>query len=103
MVDSLTYFAFIFILVETPVCVCGGGGYSDIFHTYIWLGPLFWFVIQYFKINSLWGMKKVWIFLGDHYIIGLIGGGGVFLYISGLFQGTEWESFFAVTKFKIFI
>ena len=28
------------------------------------------------KMNSFGGMKKLWIFLGDHYIIG--GGEGVF-------------------------
>ena len=33
------------------------------------------------KMNSFWGMKKLWIFLGDHYIIGLIwGGGGGYFY-----------------------
>ena len=27
-------------------------------------------------MNSFGGIKKLWIFLGDHYITGLIGGGG---------------------------
>ena len=35
-------------------------------------------------MNSFWDMKKLWIFLGDHYIIGLIcgvgGGGGGYFY-----------------------
>ena len=35
-------------------------------------------------MNSFGGMKKLWIFLGNHYIIGLIGEGS-FLYILGLF------------------
>ena len=58
MVDSVTYFAFIFKLVETPGCVCvlwgrgggGGGGYSDIFiHTY-GLDNFFWFKILKFNM-----------------------------------------------------
>ena len=59
------------------------------------------------KMNSFGGMKKLWIFLGDHYIIGLIcwGGGGVFLYILGLFLKARYRMgiFFAVTTFQIFI
>ena len=53
MVDSVTYFAFIFKLVETPGCVCvvgEGGGYSDIFiHTY-GLDNFFWFKILKFNM-----------------------------------------------------
>ena len=90
MVDNVTYFAFIFKLVKTPRGVCcgggggGGGGYSDIFiHTY-GLDHFLGFKILKFNIclegggggsenmKSFGGMKKLWIFLGDHYIIGLI-------------------------------
>ena len=56
VVDSVTYFAFIFKLDETPGCVCvcvgggGGGGVLRFFHKYIWLGPFFGqnFEIRYF-------------------------------------------------------
>ena len=55
-------------------------------------------------MNSFGGMKKLWIFLGDNYIIGLIWGlGREYIYTFFLRQGTEWEIFFAVTKFQIFI
>ena len=89
------------------LCVCvgggGGGGYSDIFiHTYGLDHFFFWFNFFFFfffwgggvgvrkNMNIFGGMKKLWIFLGDHHIIGLFFnffflGGGVFLYILGLF------------------
>ena len=67
MVDSVTYFAFIFKLVETPGCVCvvgegeGGGGVLRYFHTYIWLGQFF--LVQNFEIQYVFflgggGQKK---------------------------------------------
>ena len=57
-------------------------------------------------MNSFGGIKKLWIFLGDHYITGLIGGGGggggerfFFIHFRPfLRQGTEWESFFCGHK-----
>ena len=71
MVNIVTYFALIFKLVETPG---GGGGYS--------------YGLDYFagfrKMNIFGGMKKLWIFLGGHYIIGLIWG-IISIYILGLF------------------
>ena len=36
------------------------------------------------KMNRFGGMKKLWIFLGDHYIIGG-GGGGIFYTFYGFF------------------
>ena len=49
-------------------------------------------------------MKKLWIFLGGHYIIGLFlfleGGGGGHFYPFLLRQGTEWESFWGSQNFK---
>ena len=73
-----------------------GGGYSDIFIHIPTAWTIFFLVqnfeIHYFiyflggggggseKINSFGGMKKLWIFLRDHYIIGLIWGGGRYVY-----------------------
>ena len=63
----------------------GGGGVLRYFHTNIRLGPFFWFKILKFnifggfrKINSFGGYEEIVDILGgDHYIIGLIWGGGV--------------------------
>ena len=60
-VHSVTYFALIFKLVETP-----GEG---LFYTYLWLGPF----LGVQKNEYFGSMKKLWIFLGGHYI-GLIWG-----------------------------
>ena len=56
-------------------------------------------------MNSFGGMKKFWILLGAHYIIGLIWGEGVFLYILVVFLKARYRMgiFLAVTKFQIFI
>ena len=111
--DSETYFAFIFKMVQTPGCCMGGGdgggGYSDIFiHTY----GLDCFFIQSFEIQYFWGVQKnTWFWgyeevvdiLGDHYIIGLIWGS--FLYILGFFLKARHRmgTFLGVKKFQIFI
>ena len=67
VVNSVTYFALIFKLVEKP-----RGGCIQYFHTYIWLGP--YLGVQ--KNDFFWGMKKLLdIFgcllhrfnLGDHF------------------------------------
>ena len=67
MVNSVTYFALIFKLVETPGGVCGGGGEGGNPILLIWLGP-FWGVQ---KNEYFGGMKKLWIFFRGHYTIGL--------------------------------
>ena len=77
-VHSVTYFALIFKLVETP-----GEG---LFDTYLWLGPF----LGVQKNECFGSMKKLWIFLGSHYI-GLIWG-IISIYFRAFFlrQGTEW-------------
>ena len=53
------------------------GGYSDIFiHTLakvIFLGSKFYYFwgLKKNKMNTFWGMKILWIFLGGHHTIGL--------------------------------
>ena len=76
-VHSVTFFALIFKLVETP-----GEG---LFDTYLWLGPF----LGVQKNEYFGSMKKLWIFLGGHYI-GLIWG-IIFIHFRAFFLKTRYR------------
>ena len=85
----------------------GGGGGSDIFHTYLGLCYFFgfdFFEFQYFggfqKTEYFWGMKILWIFFWGHHKIGLYLE-VISMHFRGFSEGrgTEWRTFFGLQKF----